>query len=75
MSVGEGPNYVCSKTGFLRKKAVLELAVLLIFGGRVSQMFFEFLFLLWICNQLIVITQTGELDSEIPLARGETVFI
>ena len=46
MSVGEGPNYVHLATGFLRKVAVLGLAILLIFGGRVSQMFFDILILL-----------------------------
>ena len=52
-SVGEGPNHVHVKTWFLRKTAVLGLAILLIFGGRVSQMFFDILFLLWLCNNNI----------------------
>ena len=42
--VGEGPNHVHVKTRFLRKTAVLCLAILLIFGGRVSQMFVDMLF-------------------------------
>ena len=50
MSVGEGPNYVHLKTGFLRKTAVLGWAILLIIGGGVWQMFFGVLFLLWLCN-------------------------
>ena len=50
-SVGEGPNYVHVKTCFLRKTAVLGLAILLIFGGRVWQMFFDILFALLMCNQ------------------------
>ena len=53
MSVGEGPNYVYLKTGFLRKTAVLGLAILLIFGGRFSQMFFDCLFLLLMRNNNI----------------------
>ena len=53
MSVDEGPNYVYLKTGFLRKIAVLGLAILLIFGGRVSQLFFDILRFLLMCNDNI----------------------
>ena len=53
MPVGEGPNYVYLKTEFLRKTTVWGLANLLIFGGRVSQMFFDYLFLLLMCNNNI----------------------
>ena len=71
-SVGEGPNYVHVKTWFLRKIAVLGLAILLIFGGRVSQMFFDILFVLWLCNNNID-SDPGD-DVTTPLARGQTVF-
>ena len=53
MSVGEWPNYVHLKPGFLRKTAVLGLAILLMFGGRVWQMFFNILFVLLMCNNNI----------------------
>ena len=52
-SVSEGPNYVHVKTCILRKTAVLGLAILLIFGGRVWQMCFDILFVLWMCNHNI----------------------
>ena len=52
-SVSEGPNYVHVKTRFLRKTTVLGLAILLIFGGRVWQMFFDILRLLLMCNNNI----------------------
>ena len=72
MPVGEGPNYVHLKTGFLRKTAVLGLATLLIFGGRVSQTFFDILSLLLMCNNNI--DSNRGVDIEIPLARGQTMF-
>ena len=53
MSVDEGPNYVNTKTGFLQIIAVLGLAILLIFEGRVSQMFFDILRLLLMRNNNI----------------------
>ena len=52
-SVSEGPNYVHVKTRFLRKTAVLGLAISLIFRGRVWQMFFDILFVLLMCNNNI----------------------
>ena len=53
MSVDEGPNYAYTKTGFLQIIAVLGLAILPIFEGRVSQMFFDILRLLLMCNDNI----------------------
>ena len=64
-----GPNYVYLKTGLLRKIAVLGLAILLIFGGGVSQVFFDILFLLLMCNNNID-SDLG-VDIEIPLARDQ----
>ena len=47
-----GQTMFTQKLRFLRKSAVLGLAILLILGGRVSKMFFDILFLLRMCNNI-----------------------
>ena len=67
-----GRTLFIQKEGYLRKIAVLGLAIVLMFGGRVWQMFFVVLFLLRMCNNNID-SERG-VDIEIPLARGQTLF-
>ena len=51
--LARGQTMLTQKHIFLQKIAVLGLAILLIFGGRVSQVFFDISFLLLMCNNNI----------------------
>ena len=67
--LARGQTMFTYKLRFLQKIAVLGLAILLIFEGRVSQMFFETFFLLLVCNNNI--DSDPGVDIEIPLTRGQ----